>query len=404
MFENYDRDVLDLVEPARLAAAINPRLGIVGGGQLAKMTALAGLQLGCDVVVLERNSYSPAANLASHSIVGDWDSPEALVKLASRSDVVTLENEFVDARSLRALEDFGYPLYPTASTIALVQDKLLQKETLAAAGLPVPRFQAVAGVADVEAAGDALGWPLLLKARRNAYDGKGNVTLHSPAEAAAGWAQLGGDRGRALYVEEFCRFDTELAVIVTCGRNGETATYPVVETVQHHHICHVVRAPAPVPTEVATRAEALARAAVGAVGGVGSFGIELFLTARGDVLLNELAPRVHNSGHYTIEGCLCSQFENHVRAVLGWPLGDTRMVAPAAAMVNLLGTQKTLGHPVGIERALAVPGAHVHIYGKAMSGPERKMGHVTALGDTLEEAVATAQRAAALVRFGGNER
>lgn len=401
MFESYDRDILDLVEPTRVAAAINPRLGIVGGGQLAKMTALAGLQLGCDVVVLERNSYSPAAHLASHSIVGDWDSPEALVRLASLVDVVTLENEFVDSASLRALEEFGYPLYPTAASIALVQDKLLQKQTLAAAGLPVPRFVAVGGAAAIVEAGHEFGWPMLLKARRNAYDGKGNVTVGAPGDADGAWGRLGGDRGRTLYVEEFCPFATELAVVVVRGRDGETRTYPVVETLQRDHVCNLVQAPAPVPPQTAERAAALARAAVAAVGGIGSFGVEMFLTHAGEVVLNELAPRVHNSGHYTIEACVCSQFENHVRAVLGWPLGDTRMVAPAAVMVNLLGTDKGLGHPHGIEQALAVPGAHVHVYGKAMTGPGRKMGHVTALGQTLDEARATAQRAADCIRFGG---
>ena len=401
MFESYDRDILDLVEPTRVAAAINPRLGIVGGGQLAKMTALAGLQLGCDVVVLERNSYSPAAHLASHSIVGDWDSPEALVRLASLVDVVTLENEFVDSASLRALEEFGYPLFPTASSIALVQDKLLQKQTLAAAGLPVPRFVAVGNAAAIGEAGRDFGWPMLLKARRNAYDGKGNVTVRSPEESAAAWGRLGGDRGRTLYLEAFCAFATELAVIVVRGRDGQTATYPVVETVQRDHVCHLVQAPAPIPAEVAARATALAREAVAAVGGIGSFGVEMFLTRTGEVVINELAPRVHNSGHYTIEACVCSQFENHVRAVLGWPLGDTRMVAPAAVMVNLLGTEKGLGHPHGLANALAVAGAHVHVYGKAMSGPGRKMGHVTALGATLDEARASAQRAADCIRFGG---
>jgi 5-(carboxyamino)imidazole ribonucleotide synthase len=400
MYETYDREILQLVEPTRLASAINPRLGIVGGGQLAKMTALAGLQLGCDVVVLERNNYSPAANLASHSLVGDWDQPEALLRLASQVDVVTLENEFVEAGSLRTLEEAGYPLYPTARSIALVQDKWVQKQTLAAAGLPVPSFARVASVAEVEQAGSEWGWPLLLKARRNAYDGKGNATVRSAAEAAGAWQKLGGDRGRELYVEQFCDFTAELAVIVTRGRDGASACYPVVETVQRDHICHVVRAPAPVPAEVAARAADVAQRAVAAVGAVGSFGVEMFLTRAGEIVINELAPRVHNSGHYTIEACLCSQFENHVRAVLGWPLGATAMVAPAAVMINLLGTAKAPGHPHGLERALAVPGAHIHIYGKAMSGAGRKMGHVTALGTTLEEAFATAQRAASLIHFG----
>lgn len=400
MQAHHDRDILQLQEPSRLASTINPRLGIVGGGQLAKMTALAGLQLGCDIVVLERNNFSPAANLASHSIVGDWDNPEVLLQLASQVGVVTLENEFVDAASLSALEEAGCHLYPSAQSIGLVQDKLVQKQTLAAAGLPVPRFAALASVAEIESLAVDFGWPLLLKARRNAYDGKGNATARSTADAAAAWQKLGGDAGRGLFVEEFCDFTTELAVIVTRGRDGASVSYPVVETVQRDHVCHLVKAPAPVPAKIAARAADVAQHAVAAVGAVGSFGVEMFLTRAGEIVVNELAPRVHNSGHYTIEACLCSQFENHVRAVLGWPLGATAMVTPAAVMVNLLGTGKAAGQPHGLERALAVPGAHVHIYGKAMSGAGRKMGHVTALGATLDEALATARRAAAEIRFG----
>ncbi len=401
MHETYDRDILRLVEPARVPAVINPRLGIVGGGQLAKMTALAGLQMGCDVVVLERNHRSPAANLASHSIVGDWDNPEDLIQLASEVDVVTLENEFVDAASLRALEAAGRALFPTARSIALVQDKLIQKQTLAAAGLPVPRFCAVDNPEAVARAAREFGLPLLLKARRNAYDGKGNVTVRALDEIGGAWKKLGGNDGNELFAEAFCPFVKELAVIITRGRDGATATYPLVETVQRDHVWHLVLAPAPVAVEIAERALDLARRAVTAVGAVGSFGVEMFLTASDEIFINELAPRVHNSGHYTIEACVCSQFENHVRAVLGWPLGDTRMVAPAAVMVNLLGDRKAVGRPVGIEQALAIPGTHVHIYGKAMSGVGRKMGHITALGPTMDEALATAQRAAAQIRFGG---
>jgi 5-(carboxyamino)imidazole ribonucleotide synthase len=400
MHETLDHEVHAGTEATAFSGPAGPRLGIVGGGQLAKMTALAGLQLGCDVVVLERNNYGPAASLATHSIIGDWDNAESLIKLASQVDVVTLENEFVDAAALRTLEECGYALFPTAHSIGLVQDKLRQKQTLADAGLPVAGFRAVASPAEVVAAGRDFGWPLLLKARRNAYDGKGNVTVASPAEVEAAWGRLGGAEGRELYVEGFCRFTAELATIVTRGRTGETVVYPVVETVQRDHICHVVKAPAPVPAEVAASAAALARDAVGAVGGIGSFGVEMFLAPDGGIVINELAPRVHNSGHYTIEGCVCSQFENHVRAVVGWPLGDPRLVAPAAVMVNLLGAGKGSGRPAGLEQALAVPGAHLHVYGKAMAGAGRKMGHVTALGATLDEALATAQRAADLVRFG----
>ena len=174
----------------------------------------------------------------------------------------------------------------------------------------------------------------------------------------------------------------------------------MVETVQRNHVCHVVQAPADIPEELASRAADMARRAVEVFHGIGTFGVEMFLGKNGELAINEMAPRVHNSGHYTIEACECSQFENHIRAVLGWPLGSTRMVAPAAAMVNLLGVGKALGKPCGLQDALKVPGAHVHLYGKAMCTPGRKMGHVTALGETADEALAIAEKAAGKIRFG----
>jgi 5-(carboxyamino)imidazole ribonucleotide synthase len=378
-----------------------PRLGIVGGGQLAKMTALAALELGCDVLILERNQHSPAANLATHSFIGDWDDPQALLQLAAQVDVVTLENEFVDARSLAAIEAAGVELFPTSRSIGIVQDKLTQKQALVAAGLPVPRFRAVASREEIIAAAKELGWPLVLKARRNGYDGKGNATIREPGEIEDAWQKLGGGQ-RELFVEQWCPFTKELAAMVTIGRDGASVAYPVVETVQRDHICHRVLAPAPVAKDIFDRAAALAQRAVAAVGGIGSFGVEMFLTTDGTIAINELAPRVHNSGHYTIEACHCSQFENHVRAVLGWPLGSTAMVAPAAVMVNLLGAGKGPGRPAGLEAALAVPGAHVHVYGKSLSAAGRKMGHLTALGNSLEEALARAEQAAGHIRFGGN--
>ncbi len=384
--------------PARRPKAAST-LGIIGGGQLAKMLAQSATQFGCDIVILERNDHSPAATLAAETVIGDWDNPDSLLVLGSLVDVVTLENEFVDADSLAALERFGHPLWPSSKTIRLVQDKLLQKDALADAGLPVPGYLPAADTAAILDAAQKFGWPLLLKKRRNGYDGKGNFTVRSAADIDAAWTQLGGDTN-PLFVEQFCPFDRELAMMITRGRQGETACYPLVETIQCDHICHVVKAPAEIAPDIAVRAAEIARRAVTAVGAVGTMGVEMFLTKSGEILINELAPRVHNSGHYTIEACVCSQFENHIRAVLGWPLGSTELRAPAAVMVNLLGAAKGSGAPRGLDAALAIPGAHPHIYGKSVSAPGRKMGHLTALGQTLDEALATAQRAASLIRFG----
>lgn len=378
------------------------RIGIVGGGQLAKMTALTAMELGCEIVILEKSQNTPSSNLAAEVLYGDWDNPEVLLKLAERVDVVSLENEFVDANSLKAVEDAGHILYPSAKTIGLVQDKLIQKQTLADAGIALAPFAAINSKQDIVTAAEQLAWPLVLKARRNGYDGKGNATLHSAADIDAAWTKLDGDN-RALYVEGFCNFVAELAVMVTRGTDGKMVNYPVVESVQKDHICHVVRAPARIDDPLAGEAIALARKAVTTIDGVGSIGIEMFLTEDNQIILNEMAPRVHNSGHYSIEASECSQFENHTRAILGLPLGSTKMVAPAAVMINMLGEEQGTGYPVGIEEALAVKGAHIHVYGKATTNIGRKMGHITALAADIEKAEDIANQAASCIRFGAQK-
>ena len=395
MHETYDQEFRREGPPRQYPV----RLGIIGGGQLARMTAIAALPLGVDVVVLEKNPDSPAARLSPDCVIGDWTDGNTLLEFARRCDVITLENEFVDAAALGILERAGHRVFPGAECIAVTQDKFAQKSALKRLGIAMPGFCAVASPAEIAAAADRFGWPVVLKTRRNGYDGKGNRTLDSASDLESAWQALGGG-SNALMVEAFFPFEKELAVIVTRGRDGATVVYPVVETVQRNHICHAVKAPAPISRELADRAGALAKQAIEAVGGVGTFGVEMFLSANGEIAVNEIAPRVHNSGHYTIEACICSQFENHVRAVLGWPLGDPSMVAPAAVMVNLLGTEKTSGRPRGLDKALRMTGARVHLYGKLMSGPGRKMGHITALGNSMQEAHAAAERARNELCFG----
>lgn len=373
-------------------------VGILGGGQLARMTAEAAARLGAEVAILERESASPAARMAAREVVGGWVDHERLRELAQGALVVTLENEFVDAPSLTWLAEQGVPVFPTGQMLATVQDKLAQKRFMRAAGVPVPAFADVTAPEDIARAAAEWGWPVVLKARRNGYDGYGNATLRSPDDVPAAFEKLGWPE-RELLVEAWVPFERELAVMVARGRDGECVVYPVVETIQRNHICHVVRAPAQVTPEVAAQAAAIALRAVEAINGIGVFGVELFETSAGEVLYNEIAPRPHNSGHYTIEGCVTSQFENHLRAVLGLPLGSAEMTAPAAVMVNLLGTRNGPARAEGLARALAVPGAHVHIYGKLASRLGRKMGHVTALGATVAEAETRARAAADAIQL-----
>ncbi len=369
------------------------RLGILGGGQLAQMLTQAAISLGIETAIFERSPDSPASRLTQYQIAGAWDDTAALEQFAAWCDVITLENEFVDAGVLQRLEKMGVPVYPTGDTLAAVQDKLTQKETMRDAGLPLPPFYRVDVAEAVLEIAHESGWPLVLKARRDGYDGYGNATLYGADDLPTAWERLSKGK-RQLYVEGFVPFVRELAVMVVRGRDGEVRAYPVVETVQQNHICHVVRAPAAVPADVAERAAMVARRAVEAVNGVGIFGVELFLLENGEILYNEIAPRPHNSGHYSIEGCVTSQFENHIRAVMGWPLGSAAMVAPAAVMVNVLGKQNSPAETQAIVPALAVPGVHVHVYGKRESRAGRKMGHVTVTGESLEAAEALAREAA----------
>lgn len=369
------------------------RVGILGGGQLAQMLTQAAVSLGIETAIYERQPDSPASRLTHFHVVGEWDDLPALIHFAEGCDLLTLENEFVYAESLAHLERAGHAVYPSAATLATVQDKYRQKQCYAHAGLDVPAFAEVDSPADVARWAQAHGYPVVLKARYGGYDGYGNATIHTEDALNAAWERLSRRPHTRLMVEAYAPFVRELAVMIVRGRDGETRAYPVVETVQQDHICHVVRAPAPVDGATADAAVRLATAAVVALGGVGVFGVELFHLADGGLLLNEVAPRPHNSGHYTIEACETSQFENHLRAVLGYPLGDTGMVAPCAVMVNALGTRDGITDPQGVAPALAIRGARVHVYGKRESRVGRKMGHVTALGASLDDAEARARAA-----------
>jgi 5-(carboxyamino)imidazole ribonucleotide synthase len=367
------------------------RLGIFGGGQLAQMTTQAAISLGIETVIFERHKDSPAGRLTHHEFVGAWDDEPLLAQFIALSDVITLESEFVDLSTLKRVEALQGCLYPTAYTLEHIQDKLTQKNTMANVHIPLPSYAAIETTEDILKMGEAWGYPLILKARRDSYDGYGNVRIDSPQDIQKAFDKL---NGRAVFVEAFVLFVRELAVMVARNRSGEIRVYPVVETIQHHHICHVVRAPAPISPSAYRQATEIAIQAVEALQGVGVFGIELFLLPDDRILFNEIAPRPHNSGHYTIEGCVTSQFENHIRSVMGWPLGPIDLRASAVVMVNVLGKNNRPATLTSLSAALAVQGAHVHLYGKREARIGRKMGHVTVLANTLEAAEVIARSAA----------
>jgi 5-(carboxyamino)imidazole ribonucleotide synthase len=380
--------------PSPFSATRELTIGILGGGQLAKMLAQAAYRLGLRVAIIEHGADSPAGRMTQLEFPEGWNDPQALEAFLNACDIVTLENEFVAPELLAEIAQ-RRPLYPTAETLRRVRDKLIQKQTMAAAGIPVPEFAAAETVEAALSFAHQHGFPVVLKTRTFGYDGYGNRTVSDPEQLRSAWQllqQRSTDSG--LMVEEFVPLEKELAVIVARNRRGELAVYPCVETVQRDHVCHIVYAPAPIPEPLRRQAQDIAVACVEAIEGIGVFGIELFLRQDGRILFNEIAPRPHNSGHYTIEACYTSQFENGIRAICGLPLGSPEMLVPAAVMINLLGVRFGSGIPDSVLPALQVGKAWIHLYGKRESRPRRKMGHVTAVGTTLEEAYARAHRAA----------
>ncbi|HUQ84828.1 MAG TPA: 5-(carboxyamino)imidazole ribonucleotide synthase [Candidatus Limnocylindrales bacterium] len=373
------------------------RIGIVGGGQLARMMADPANKLGFTLTAIDPTPNSPVGQVAQE-ITADFNDEKALRKLAKNSDVLTVEIEVVDESGLKKLlEEFNsnnIPVHPSPKTIALVQDKLLQKQFLKKNKIPTPEFVEVTTKKSISDATKKLGYPLVLKARTGAYDGRGNALINNESGIDKALDKL---RGRKLYVEKFVPFIKELAVIAARSVKGKIVTYPVVETMHKNNILHYLLSPAPIDKKIALKAKDLAIEVMKHLKGAGVFGIEMFLTKDDNVLINEIAPRVHNSGHHTIEANKTSQFEQHIRAISGMPLGSTDTVTPAAAMINILGDRTGKSSPKGIEDAEKIPGVKVHIYGKLETKPERKMGHITAVADTLDAALENAKQARKLI-------
>jgi 5-(carboxyamino)imidazole ribonucleotide synthase len=368
-----------------------PVVGVVGAGQLARMTQQAAISLGVELHVLSASADDPAVRAGARHVPGSATEFADLVTLAAGCDVVTFDHELVPAKYIQELEALGVRVAPSGAAQRLAQDKLHARRTLAAAGFPVPAFGYARELAQVLSFAETHGWPLIAKTPTGGYDGRGVWTLADAASAA----RLLDDVDGGLLLEPQLRIDHELAVLVARTAEGETAVYPVVETVQRDAMCRELLAPAPIAPARAAAARSLARSLAHHCGAVGIVAVELFDTADG-LLVNELALRPHNSGHLTIEGCETSQFEQHLRAILGWPLGGTALTAPAVATGNVIGPADGSDPRDRLAAALEVPGAHVHLYGKAPR-PGRKLGHVTVCGPDPERCRRTAQFAVAVL-------
>lgn len=363
-------------------------LGILGGGQLGRMIALSAADLGVKVMCLDPSDHPPAG-VASKTVKGHFRDADSVMNFASKVDVLTVEIEHVDAETLTILEDTGaVDIQPSAKTIAMIQDKFAQKEYFKKFCVPLGEYCDIPDENALQQAAGAYGYPFMLKSKRLAYDGRGNYVVHSKEAHTIAVEKLGG-YGHGLYAEKWQPFVKELAVIVVRSKVGEVKLYPVTQTVQRDSICHVTETPALISESARIAAEQLAIRVMTAIQGAGVFGVEMFLLADDEVLLNEVAPRVHNSGHYTIDGCVTSQFENHVRATLGLPLGDTNLKVNHVIMLNILGeADGKRGEELAeqlIDRALATPGCSLHWYDKSGVTKGRKIGHINIVGRSREE-------------------
>ncbi|MBD2202002.1 5-(carboxyamino)imidazole ribonucleotide synthase [Calothrix sp. FACHB-1219] len=364
------------------------RVGIIGGGQLAWMMADGAKKLGIELIVQTPSQQDPAVNIAQETVFAVVDDAKATQVLAQKCDVITFENEFVNLEALSVLENQGVCFRPRLAALAPLLDKYHQRCYLQELGVPVPQFFAVdesliQQPTELQGKIAHLGFPqnnpIVLKSRRHGYDGQGTFIIKD-------WESLQqklASKNQLYLIEEFIPFERELAIIAARSVDGEVVTYPVVETQQEQQVCRRVIAPAEITANLADEIEAIARTLLNNLEVVGVFGIELFLTPDGRVLVNEIAPRTHNSGHFSLDACETSQFEQLLRAVCGLPLGNTTLQTQGAVMVNLLGYETSHSdYQSQRQQIAAIPQAYIHWYGKTESRPGRKLGHVTVLVDS----------------------
>jgi 5-(carboxyamino)imidazole ribonucleotide synthase len=373
-------------------------IGILGGGQLGRMLAQAARAMGYRIAVLDPDPDCPAASVADRVVVGSYEDVGAALRLADRSAVVTYELEHVSADVVAALEA-RLPVRPGHRPLTVTQNRLAERRFVEAAGIPVAPWRDVRSIDQARAAAGELGLPLRLKLPIGGYDGRGQVRIADVTQLDGAWPRLGRSPGSALLAERELTFDCELSIVIARGVRGETVPFPVARNRHDAGILVESVAPAPVSREAAERATAIGEQLAAAMDLCGTLTAELFLLTDGSILVNELAPRVHNSGHWTVDGAATSQFEQHVRAICGLPLGSADGLAPAA-MVNLLGTGP--GRParlMGVEAALRDPSVHLHLYDKQRVFERRKMGHLTALGENVDDALERARGALAGLRW-----
>jgi 5-(carboxyamino)imidazole ribonucleotide synthase len=370
-------------------------LGIIGGGQLGKMIGIEAKRMSLNLAYLDPDRTCPASTIADQLIVSDYKDEKSILDLAEKSDVLTYEIELANSSVLSDLESKGFPIHPSPVILNTIQNKLRQKKFLKSIGIPVPEFEEVISIDQARRICKDSGYPLLLKACEDSYDGRGNYLIRSARDIEKGILYF---EGRRCMIEKFVHFNKEVSVMVARNTRGQVASFPVVNNIHKNNILDTTIVPAGINKTVEANARSIAEKVVKSLKGVGIFGIEMFLE-NNKIMINEIAPRPHNSGHYSIEACSISQFELHIRAILGLPLVKPRLMSPAV-MTNILGIPNYTGEYslTGIDKAFAVPGMKLHLYGKRITKPQRKLGHFTITAESTQEALSRARRVRKLLR------
>ena len=346
-------------------------LGIIGGGQLGMMMTEAAQNLPNEIskiIVLDPTENCPAAQMGAYQIIADFKNKDAIVELSQKSDIITYEIESGDSDVLKSVEK-NAEINPSPETLKIIQDKFLQKTFLKENQIPVANFIEINNIEDVKTGMNSFGYPALLKARRDAYDGRGNFKINSEDEIQKAFDYF---KGQKLLLEKFIPFKMEVSVIASRNTKGQIKTYPLVENIHEENILRETIAPARVSDEIIKKAESIANSTMTVLKGAGVFGIEMFVTQENQIIINEIAPRVHNSGHHTLQSSETSQFEQHLRAILGLELGSTKLLHPTI-MYNILGSKSFEGKYLPLE--LSEPNVFLKMYGKEISKPSRKLGH-----------------------------
>ena len=370
-------------------------LGIIGGGQLGKMMGLEARRMSINLVYLDPEINCPASTISDQMIVSDFKDEKAIIELAKKSDVLTYEIELANSSVLKGLESRGYVVYPASQVLYTIQNKIRQKKFLRDNRIQVPDFEEVISIEQAKKICKEFCYPLVLKACEDSYDGRGNFLIKSPSDVENGIQYF---KGRRCMIEKFIHFSKEISVMVARNFQGQIVSFPVVQNIHINNILDTTIAPAAINSTVESEAKLIAEKVVHSLRGVGVFGIEMFLEGD-ELLINEIAPRPHNSGHYSIEACSISQFEEHIRAILGLPLIKPRLMTPAV-MKNILGIPNYVGTYSfkGIDKALSIPGLKLHFYGKKFTKPQRKLGHFTITAEKIEEALSRAKTVGNLLR------